>query len=40
VALTKSYLAGDIRAGYRAATSLTRWQTRNFPAQKEAVRHG
>lgn len=34
IAGTKRYLAGDIRAGFHAAASLTRWRARHFPAQK------
>ena len=40
VARIKAILARVTRAGYRAAANPTLWQTRNFPAQKEAVRHG
>jgi len=30
VRLTKRYLAGDVRAGYRANASITRWRKRHF----------
>lgn len=40
IAETKRYLAGNARAGHRAAASLARWRARHFPARKEAVRHG
>jgi hypothetical protein len=29
--LTKRYLAGDVRAGVRAASSVRRWRARYYP---------
>lgn len=35
VLLTKRYLAGDVRAGVRAASSVARWRRRYYPDRRD-----